>query len=140
MKKATRLKLIFSLLTIFVAVSFSSAQTAHTLSKNSQERKDILDVLKMRIDADGEKNAIVSPYFFKVSEDWAYLSGVPKRNATVEEDTYNVKALLKKSDGKWNVVKYLVGSNDLSYIGWDKEFNDPKGIFPKAVRASGKRN
>ena len=135
-----KLKLIFSLLIIFVAVSFSSAQMVHTPLKNSPERKKIIDALKKKVDRDGEKNAIISTYFFKVSGDWAYLQGVPKRNATVEQDAYNVKALLKKSNGKWNVIKYLVGSNDLSFVGWDKEFKAPKEIFPKAVRASGKHN
>lgn len=135
-----KLKLILSLLIIFIAVSFSSAQTVHTPLKDSPERKKILDTLKKKVDRDGEKNAIISTYFFKVIGNWAYLQGIPKRNATVEEYANNVKALLKKSDGKWNVVKYLIGSNDLSFVGWDKEFKAPKEIFPKAQRASGKRN
>lgn len=135
-----KFKLIFSLLIIFVAVSFSSAQMVYTPPQNSPERKEILDALKTKIDADGKKNAIISPYFFKVSGNWAYLQEIPKRNATVEQDARNVKALLKKSDGKWNVIRYLVGSNDSSFVGWDKEFKAPKGIFPKAVRASGKHN
>lgn len=135
-----KLKLIFSLLIVFAAVSFSSAQTAYTPSKNSPRRKEILAALKTKINADGKSNGIISTHFFKVSGNWAYLQGVPKRNATVEQEAHNVKALLKKSDGKWNVVKYLVGSNDSSFVGWDKEFKAPKGIFPKAVRASGKHN
>jgi hypothetical protein len=133
-------KSLFSLLIIFAVSIASFAQMAYTPTQNSKEAKEILGVLKTKIDSGGEKNAIISTYFFKISGNWAYLQGIPKRNATVEQEAHNVKALLKKSDGRWNVIKYLVGSNDLAYLGWDKEFNASKEIFPKAVRANGKSN
>lgn len=123
MKRTASLNVIVSFFIILLAVSVSFAQ-------NSKESKEILKVLKVKIVEDGEKNAIINPAFFRIRGNWAYLEGLPKKNATVEEYNYNVKALLKKSDGKWNVIKYLVGSNDFASMDWWKEFKAPKAIFP----------
>ena len=130
MKSARNFILILGIL-VFLALSEAAfAQTVHTPTLNSKERKEILSALKAKIDEDGAKNAIISPYFFKVKGNWAYLRGLPKKNATVEQYDYNVKALLKRSDGKWEVMKYLVGSNDFATLDWWKEFKAPKVIFP----------
>jgi len=123
MKRTASLTLIVSVFIILLAVSVSFAQ-------NSKESKEILKVLKLKIDENGEKNAIIDPAFFRIRGNWAYLQGLPKKNATVEGYNYNVKALLKKSDDKWNVVKYLVGSDDFASMDWWKEFKAPKTIFP----------
>ncbi|HRH45822.1 MAG TPA: hypothetical protein PKY82_29540 [Pyrinomonadaceae bacterium] len=123
MKRTASLNVIVSFFIILLAVSVSFAQ-------NSKESKEILKVLKVKIVEDGEKDAIINPAFFRIRGNWAYLEGLPKKNATVEEYNYNVKALLKKSDGKWNVIKYLVGSNDFASMDWWKEFKAPKAIFP----------
>lgn len=123
MKRIACLNLIVSVFVILLVVSVSFAQS-------SKESKEILKVLKLKIAEDGEKNAIISTAFFKVKGNWAYLQDYPKKNSTVEGYNYNVKALLKKSDDKWNVVRYLVGSDDFATINWWKEFKTPRAIFP----------
>jgi hypothetical protein len=127
-----KIVLSLSFMMLMMLASFQSVftQVVHTPAPNSKERKEILTVLKAKIDQDGAKDAIIVPYFLKVKGNWAYLSGLPKKNSTVEQYDYNVKTLLKKLDGKWEVVKYLVGSNDFATIDWWKEFKAPKAIFP----------
>jgi hypothetical protein len=121
--------LSLSLLMILMFSSASLAQTAYIPAQNSKLWKDILTALKIKINEDGETTAIISTAHFKVKGNWAYLQGYPKKNATVEEYNHNVKALLKKWQGKWMVVKYLVGSNDLAALDWAQEFKAPKVIF-----------
>lgn len=41
----------------------------------------------------------------------------------------NLFALLKKSGGKWRVVTYMIGCNDVCYLGWDKKYKAPTAIF-----------
>lgn len=41
----------------------------------------------------------------------------------------NIFALLKKTNGKWRVVIYLIGSTDVCHLGWDKEYKAPKALF-----------
>jgi hypothetical protein len=117
------------LLMILAFFSTSLAQKIHTPAENSKEWKEIMTSLSMKIDEDGETKAIISTAHFKVKGNWAYLQGYPKKNATVEGYNHNVKALLKKSQGKWTVVKYLVGSDDLAALDWAQEFMAPKAIF-----------
>ena len=129
----SRTKGFILLLSGLVFLTFSPAvfsQKVYTPPKNSKTEKEIISALKAKIDADGVKKAVINPAFFKVKSNWAYLRGLPKVNATEEEYYYNVKALLKKSGDKWEVIKYLVGSDDFADMNWWKEFNAPKAIFP----------
>lgn len=40
-----------------------------------------------------------------------------------------IVALLRKVNGKWTVVQYVIGATDVPYVDWDKKYRAPKGIF-----------
>jgi hypothetical protein len=44
-------------------------------------------------------------------------------------------ALLKKEKGKWKVVAWALGSTDVPWDGWDKEFKAPRALFPYGSKA-----
>lgn len=135
MKRITAFSFVIGIV-LLASSAAAYAQTAHTPKLNSKEEKDVVSALELQIAADGRSDAVVNAAFLRVAGTWAYLQGLPKRNLTEEQFENNVKALLRKSRGKWTVVRYLVGSHDLAYLGWRSEFGAPKTIFPKAVRSS----
>lgn len=115
-----------------------------TPAKDSPERTALMDALRVPIAKELKQDVIFTVDKLKVQGDWAFFSGQPKnkdggepnwkitkyqefiQNGDFEEGLH---ALLKNTDGKWNVVKYMMNCHDVCYLGWDKEYKAPKSIF-----------
>jgi hypothetical protein len=126
------------------APSAPNTSTVYTPEKNSPERKAIADALRVPVSKELKQEVIFEIDKLKVQGDWAFISGQPKAagggepnwkitkyqafidNGDFEEGLYG---LLKKTDGKWSVVKYMMNCHDVCYLGWDKEYKAPKAIF-----------
>jgi hypothetical protein len=82
-----------------------------------------------------------------VQGSWAFLDGEPQNSSggrpvykgtiyqeAVDADMFdnNFFALLRKTGGKWKVVKYQIGCTDVCYLPWAKDYKAPKAIFPYA--------
>ncbi len=82
----------------------------------------------------------------KLYKDWAFMYAQPLqpnskpidyKGTKYAEDEYagafedRVCTLLRKSKGKWKVVKWNIGATDVVWLDWDKEFGAPSTVFPK---------
>jgi hypothetical protein len=135
--------LILIAISLFAAAAF--AQTAYTPAKSSKERALILNALRVPVEKELKQKIQFSVEHFKVAGNWAFLSGDPQNSRggrpnykgteyqeAIDSDMFdnNFFALLRKTNGKWRVVKYLIGCTDVCYATWWKDHKAPKAIFP----------
>jgi hypothetical protein len=121
-----------------------TAAVPHVPEKGSVERKTIVDALRAPVEKRLKQPVIFKIDHLKVQNNWAFLSGRPQNSDgsgidytnTVYQDAVDsgafddgVVALLRKVNGKWTVVQYVIGSTDVPYVDWDKKYRAPKGIF-----------
>ncbi len=126
------------------AGSVSARQGPYTPERGSQERKAILDALRIPVEKELKASVIFKIDHFKVQGNWAFLTGAPQRpngsalnyRGTIYQEAVDagafddgIVALLRKVNGKWRVVQYVIGATDVTYVDWDKEYKAPKGIF-----------
>ncbi len=116
----------------------------HSPAKDSPERKEIMDALRVPVSKELKQEVIFNVDKINVQDNWAFIAGNPKNkdggepnwkltkyqefidSGDFEEGLY---ALLNKKAGKWEVVTYLMNCHDVCYLGWDKEYKAPKAIL-----------
>jgi hypothetical protein len=135
---------VYFLITIAAAAT-ATAQSAYTPEKGSPERKAILDALRVPVERELRQKIVFVADNFKVQGTWAFVGGAPQ-SANGGEPDYrgtiyfeakkdgifdnNFFALLRKSGGKWRVVKRAIGCTDVCYADWWRTHKAPKAIFP----------
>lgn len=122
----------------------STQPEANKPANSSPERTAVLDALRIPVSKDLKQEIIFVVDKFKVEGDWAFVAGKPKNKDGGEPNWKVTKyqkfidsgdfeeglfALLKKTDGKWSVVTYMMNCHDVCYLGWEKEHKAPKAIF-----------
>lgn len=127
-------------------VSLACAQEAITPASDSADRMAIFGALRVPIEKELKQKVQFSIKHFKVLDTWAFISGEPLNLKYVKPDyagtpyqkaidsgafENNFQGLLKKTNGKWKVVTYLIGCTDVCWLGWDKKHKAPKAIFPE---------
>ncbi len=126
-------------------VSRAVAQKAHTPAKGSAERAAILDALRGPVSKElKQKVTFLADNLFKVQGDWAFIAGqarneqggdvnwkITEYQKRIDVDAFenNLFALLRKRNGKWRVVTYMIGCTDVCYLTWPKEYGAPKAII-----------
>lgn len=138
-------KSLVSLSIVLLFAWAASAQSVYTPEKGSDERKAILDALRVPVEKELKQKVQFAVNDFNVSGNWAFLGGEPQNSAgerpdytgteyaeAIEADMFdnNFFALLKKTGKKWKVVKYYIGCTDVCYATWWKDHKAPKAIFP----------
>jgi len=126
------------------SLKVGTAAVPHVPEKGSVERKTIVDVLRVPVGKQLKQPVIFKIDHLKVQSNWAFLSGRPQNpdgsaidyTNTVYQDAVDsgafddgIVALLRKVNGKWTVVQYVIGATDVPYVDWDKKYRAPKGIF-----------
>jgi hypothetical protein len=121
-----------------------NAAVSHVPEKGSVERKAIADALRAPVEKRLKQPVIFKIDHLKVQNNWAFLNGRPQKSDgsaidytnTVYQDAVDsgafddgIVALLRKVNGKWTVVQYVIGATDVPYVDWDKKYRAPKGIF-----------
>ena len=132
------------LLVVAFSVSTAFAQKTYTPAKNSPERAAILDALRIPVSKELKQPVSFLATNFKVQGNWAFVGGrarnakggepnwkITEYQQRIDADSFedNLFALLKKTGGKWRVVTYMIGCNDVCYLEWDKEYKAPGAIF-----------
>ena len=140
------MKKLIGLIGVVIALAVPLvAQSAYTPEKGSAERKAILDTLRVPVERELKQKIIFVADQFNVQGTWAFISGTP-RNTTGGQPNYrgtpywqakqdgafdnNFYALLRKTGGKWRVVKYAIGCTDVCYADWWSKYKAPKAVFP----------
>ena len=136
--------LVLSFFSTLLCASTTLAQ--YTPEKGSVERKAITDALRVPVEKKLKQKVVFNIDHLRVQDDWAFMLGAPRKPNGGELDysktSYakaqrmgmfddGISALLHKVSGRWTVVKYVVGSTDVVYIEWDKQYRAPSGIFPQ---------
>jgi hypothetical protein len=137
-----------SFLSLSIILLFSGAawaQKVYTPEKGSAERTAILNALRAPVERELKQKVSFNIENFNVQGAWAFLSGEPQsanggppnyKNTPYAEAKdsgafdNNFFALLKKTGGKWKVVRYAIGCTDVCYADWWKTSKAPKAIFP----------
>lgn len=141
-----RYRLYCSWLIMFLAVaSVLAAGRPYTPKPGDPERKAIMDTLRAPVEKELKRKVVFKVDHLKVQGGWAFMIGVPLQpngkpmdyrgtihEAAIENGAFDdwICALLKKKDGKWTVLKYVIGATDVAYYGWNEEYKAPKEIFP----------
>jgi hypothetical protein len=131
---------------LIFAFSFTTAfaQGTGTLAENSTEKAAVLKALSVPVSKDLKQNTTFSTEKLKVQGNWAFVSGQARNtnggapnwkltryqefiNSNDFED--NLFALLKKTNGKWRVVTYMMNCHDVCYLDWAKKYKAPKAII-----------
>ena len=130
---------------VFIASSFALGQTVYTPEKGSPERAAIVNTLRLPVEKDLKQKIVFVPDNFNVMGNWAFIGGAPQASGggvpdytktayagAVKEGFFdnNFFALLKKTGGKWKIVKYQLGCTDVCYAGWWRIYRAPKAVFP----------
>src|SRR4028119_81209 len=135
------LKKSFFSLSIILVFAFSVlAQSARTPEKGSAERAAILNALRTPVEMELKQKIQFAVTNFKVLGNWAYLDGEPQNASGGKPNYENTKygeaidagmfdnnffALLRKTGGKWRVVKYQIGCTDVCYLEWRAQYKAP---------------
>ncbi len=130
----------------FIALSFSVSAIAQTVTpkQGSSERKALMDALRIPVEKDLNKKVVFKVDHLKLQGDWAFMRGVPQQPSGARMDyrgtAYQqaikagffddwICALWRNQNGKWQVIRYVIGATDVVYDGWDKEYGAPSAIF-----------
>lgn len=133
---------------LFFATMSIFAQSLKTFATGTAERKAVMDALRGPVQS--ELNVPVQFVVNKlnVSGDFVFLIGVPQQKdgkpvdytKTKYKEQFNsgafddgICALLKRSGSSWKILSYEIGSTDVPYTCWWKEFKAPKEIFEGAA-------
>ena len=111
----------------------------------SADRKEILEVLKQRLQPDLKLKPKLVVKELWTKNGFAYFIGQVKNEngkeidftKTVYKDEVEAgvfdgdgtNALLKKTGNKWKVLAFVIGPTDVPWGCWWKEFKAPKDIF-----------
>ena len=121
-----------------------TAAGPHVPEKGSVERKAIVDALRVPVEKQLKQPVIFKIDHLRVQNNWAFLNGRPQNSEgsaidytnTVYQEAVDsgafddgIVALLRKTNGKWKVVQFVIGATDVPYVDWDKQYHAPKGIF-----------
>jgi hypothetical protein len=122
----------------------TSAAVPHVPERGSPERKAIVDGLRVPVEKRLKQPVIFKIDHLKVQNNWAFLSGRPQTSdgnaidytntvygEAVDSGAFDdgIVALLRRVNGKWTVVQYVIGATDVPFVDWDKKYRAPKGIF-----------
>ena len=140
------LKKTFIAISIVLVFACSAlAQNVYTPEKGSAERTAILSALRVPIEKELKQKIQFTIQTFNVQGNWAFINGEPQTltgerpdfsktvyREAIENGAFdnNFQAVLKKTGGKWKVLKSAIGCTDVCWLEWDKEFKAPKTIFP----------
>jgi len=140
MRKPT---IVLAILFLFGCSAF--AQGVYTPEKGTPERKEILDALRLPVERELKQKIVFAADTFNVLGNWTFIFGTMRspeggqpdfsrtKYAQAQRDGFfdnNFQALLRKSTGKWTVVKYQIGCTDVCYTEWWKQYRAPKAVFP----------
>jgi len=133
----------FAFLLLFLCQAFAQNQP-YTPERGTPERQAITDSLRLPVQKQLKAKVIFKIDHLKVQNGWAFIRGVPQQpngNAVDYHGTSyqnaidagafddGIVALLRKRDGKWQVVKFVIGATDVPYTEWAQKYHAPAEIF-----------
>jgi hypothetical protein len=116
-----------------------------TPKQGSAERKAVLDAARVPVEKDLGQAIVFQVTSLRVTPDWAFVYGVPKRPdgkaidysksiyaQDAKDGSFSEEAavLLARQGAGWRLVTYSVGFGDVVWDSWDEEFGAPAWLWP----------
>lgn len=138
-------RMLAPVLLLAVATTAQAQQRPHTPERGSPERQALMEALREPVRRELGKTAIFEVRELRVLGDWAFAdvsprnpdgtpldySGTPMeeawREGFVDDGMY---AVLRRTSGRWRVLRYAIGPTDVAWIPWQEELRAPRAIFP----------
>ncbi len=132
------------LLILTLGIASALAQNYSDLENDPAERAAILAALSAPVSKELKQKITFSEPVFRVKNNWAFVNATAQNakggdvnwkitayRAMVENGDFEqgIPALLKKTGGKWRVVKYLMNCHDVCYLDWSRKYKAPKEII-----------
>jgi hypothetical protein len=132
-------------LVLAVATTAQAQQRPHTPERGSTERQALMEALREPVRRELGKTVIFEVRELRVLGEWAFAdvsprnpdgtpldySGTPMeeawREGFVDDGMY---AVLRRTNGRWRVLRYAIGPTDVAWIPWQEELRAPRAIFP----------
>ncbi len=133
---------------LLVILAFSAAtafaQGGETARENPPETASVLKALSVPVSRALKQPITFSTDKVKVQGTWAFVSGQAKNanggepnwkltryQALIDSGDFedNLFALLRKTNGKWRVVTYMMSCQDVCYLDWDKKYKAPSSLI-----------
>ena len=139
-----KLASLITLIAFVFTLGMSLAVEPTTPKMGSDERKAIMDGLRVSVQSQLKNPVVFKVNKLRVLNGWAFLDGVPvtpeggkfdySRSPYAEaiRDGHfddGIVALLHKVNGKWMTVRFVIGATDVEYLNWAKAENAPAAIF-----------
>jgi pimeloyl-ACP methyl ester carboxylesterase len=120
------------------------SDSPHTPKQGSEERRAILDALRVPVERDVGRSVIFRIHHIEVNSGYAFVNAQPlqpngreidysktKLAQPYEEGWFDdwVGALLRWQGGRWKVVEYCIGATDYPCQEWVRERGVPESIL-----------
>lgn len=136
----------FGFILLFVAFSFTatSAQDTAPSTPAHPESAAVLKALSIPVSRDLKQKITFATDKLNIRGNWAFVSGqarnadggepnwkITKHQPLIESNDFedNLYGLLKKTNGKWRVVTYMMNCHDVCYLDWARRYKAPKAII-----------
>jgi hypothetical protein len=131
--------------TILLLRPVAADQRYATPLPGSAERTAVLDAARVPMERDLGQAIIFQVKTLRVTPEWAFLHGIPKRAdgkpvdysksiyAQIADDgafSGEAAVLLAREGTGWRLVTYSVGFSDVVWDSWDEEFGAPSWLWP----------
>lgn len=135
---------ILLILAFGTAAAFAQLPIFPNNAKALIEQKPVLQALSVAVSKDLKQKVSFAAGKYKVKGNWAFVRGhvrdaqggdvkwkITEYQKSIDERDFieGIYALLKKTDGKWRVVTYLMNCSDVCYLEWVRQFKAPESLF-----------
>jgi hypothetical protein len=133
---------------VLVIMAFSAttafAQGGDAAAEIHPESATVLKALSVPVSRALKQSITFSTDKVKIQGNWAFVSGqaknadggapnwkLTKYQAFIDSGDFedNLFALLRKTNGKWRVVTYMMNCHDVCYLEWDKKYKAPSSLI-----------
>ncbi len=136
---------IAALAAIMLLRPVAADQRYVTPQPGSAERTAVLDAARAPVEKDLGQAIIFQVKTLRVTPEWAFLHGIPKRadgkpvdysksiyadDAKGDAFSGQAAVLLVRDGAGWRLVTYSVGFSDVVWDSWDEEFGAPSWLWP----------
>lgn len=134
-----------TILSLGAAAVLASAQAKpYTPKAGSKERQAIMDAVRPIAERETRTKVKFKVSNLKVQRGWAFMYAYPlqmngkpvdwrrtKYREPLDEGMFDggLGFLLRQRNGRWRIVKYVVGPTDVAWADWDKQYGCPPGIL-----------
>lgn len=138
-------RVLVAVLLLAFAATAEAQQRPRTPERGSPERQALMDALREPVRREVGKPVIFEVRELRVLADWAFADVSPRnldgspldyagtpmeeawRDGLVDDGMY---ALLRRTGGRWRVLRYAIGPTDVAWMAWEEELNAPRAVFP----------